>query len=97
VIKKIVNIFQNPKWKQEYAIEINNRFGMLANMDDEEDTDKNIDERLESTKTIIKETKQQLIEEDGSTETLRNKWYDEDCKIAIEEMKKMGDKRKMGT
>jgi hypothetical protein len=71
VIKKIVIIFQNPKWKQECAIEINNRFGMLANMDDdvddEEDTDKNIDERLESTKTIIKETKQQLIEEDGSS------------------------------
>jgi hypothetical protein len=72
--KKIVNIFQNPKWKQEYAIEINNRFEMLANMDDEDDTDKTIDEKLESIKTIIEETKQQLIEKDGSMETVRNKW-----------------------
>jgi len=30
--RKIVNIFQNPKWKQEYAIEINNRFEILENM-----------------------------------------------------------------
>jgi hypothetical protein len=28
----MVNIFQNPKWKQEYAIEINNRFEILENM-----------------------------------------------------------------
>jgi hypothetical protein len=40
-----VNVFQNPKWKQEYAIEINNRFAILANMDDEDDTDKIIDEK----------------------------------------------------
>jgi hypothetical protein len=26
-----------------------------------------------------------IIEKDGSTETLRNKWYEEECKIAIEE------------
>jgi hypothetical protein len=25
-------------------------------------------------------------------EAVRNKWYDEECKIAIEAMKKMGDK-----
>jgi hypothetical protein len=34
-----VNIFQNPKWKQEYAIEINNRFEILENMDDEDNID----------------------------------------------------------
>jgi hypothetical protein len=46
--RKIVNIFQNPKWKQEYAIEINNKFEILANIDDEDDTDRTIDEKLES-------------------------------------------------
>ena len=39
-------------------------------------------------KTIIKGTKQPLIEKDESMETLKNKWYNEECKIAIEEMKK---------
>jgi hypothetical protein len=74
--RKIVNIFQNPKWKQEYTIEINNRFGILANVDDKDGTDKTIDEKWESIKTMIKEIKQQLMDKDGSTETLRNKWYD---------------------
>jgi len=32
--RKMVNIFQNPKWKQEYAIEINNKFEILENLDD---------------------------------------------------------------
>jgi hypothetical protein len=27
--RKVVNIFQNPKWEQEYATEINNRFEIL--------------------------------------------------------------------
>jgi hypothetical protein len=62
-----VNIFQNPKQKQEYDIEINNNFGILTNMDDEVDTDRTIDEKWESIKTIIKETKQQLIGKNGST------------------------------
>ena len=35
----MVNIFQNPKWKQEYAIEINNRFEKLENLDDEDSID----------------------------------------------------------
>ena len=61
-------------------------------MEDEDDTDKSIDEKWESIKTIIKETKQQLIEKDGSTEPVRNKWYDEECKIAIEEMKNAREK-----
>jgi len=32
-------------------------------------------------KTIIKETKQQLIGKDESTETLKNRWYDEECNM----------------
>ena len=27
--RKIVNIFQNSKWNQEYSIELNNRFKIL--------------------------------------------------------------------
>jgi len=38
-------------------------------------------------KTIIKETKQQLKEKDEGTETLKNRQNDDECKIAIEEMK----------
>ena len=38
-------------------------------------------------KQEFKETKQQLIEKDEGTETFKNKWYDEECKFAIEEMK----------
>jgi len=72
-----VNIFQN----SEYATEINNRFEILANMEDKDDADKPIDEKWESIKTIIKETKQQLIEKNGSRETLRNKWI---CNIRID-------------
>jgi hypothetical protein len=30
---KMVNIFQNPKWKHEYAIEINEKFEILENLD----------------------------------------------------------------
>jgi hypothetical protein len=40
-----VNSFKNPKWKQEYTVEINNRFEILENMDDEDDTDSTIDEK----------------------------------------------------
>ena len=32
----MVNIFQYPKCKQEYAIEINNKFEILENLDDED-------------------------------------------------------------
>jgi len=32
--RKMVNIFQNPKWKQEYVIVINNKFEILENLDD---------------------------------------------------------------
>jgi len=80
-----VNIFKNSKWKQEYAIELNNRFKILENMEDDNNDD-NINENWEN-RTIIKETKQKLIEKDDSIEMLNNRWYDEECKTAIEEMK----------
>jgi len=41
----------------------------LKNMEDEDNIDNNINEKLENIKTIIKETKQQLIEKEGSAET----------------------------
>ena len=88
----MVNIFQNPKWKQEYAIEINNKFEILENVDDEDSIDNDFKEKGENIKTRIKETKQQLIEKGEDTETFKNKWYDEEYKLAIEEMKKAGEK-----
>ena len=42
----MVNIFQNSKWEQEYAIEINNRFEILENMEDEDSSDSNINENV---------------------------------------------------
>jgi hypothetical protein len=85
---KMANIFQNPKWKQEYAIEINNKFEILENLDNKDSIGNGINEKWENIKTRIKETKQQLTEKDKGTETFKNKWYDEECKFAIEEMKK---------
>jgi hypothetical protein len=81
--RKMVSILQNPKWKKEYAIEINNKFQIPENLDDE-DIDNYINEKWENIKTTIKETKQQLTEKDEGTETFKNKWYDEECKCAIE-------------
>jgi len=46
-----VNIFQNSKWKQEYAVELNNRFKMMENMEDEDHIDNNINKKLENIKT----------------------------------------------
>jgi len=43
-------------------------------------------------KQEFKETKQQLIETDEGTDTFKNKWYNEECKLAIEEMKKAREK-----
>jgi len=63
--RKIVNIFQNSKWKQEYVIELSKRFKIMENMED------NINEKWENIKTIIKDTIQRLIEKDESTETLK--------------------------
>ena len=39
-------------------------------MEDEDNIENNINEKCQNIKTIIKETKQQLIEKDKSTETL---------------------------
>jgi len=41
----MVNIFQNPKWKQECAIEVNNKFEILENLGDEDSIDNNINEK----------------------------------------------------
>jgi len=57
-------------------------------MEDEDNIDNNINEKLENIKIINKEAKQQQTENNESTETLKNRWYDEECKIAIAEMKK---------
>jgi len=61
-------------------------------LDDEDTIDNNINEIWENIKTIIKEIKQQLIEKDEGTETFKNKWYEEECKFSIEEMKKAREK-----
>ena len=45
--RKMVNIFQNLKWKQEYAIEIYNKFEILENFNDEDSIDNNINEKWE--------------------------------------------------
>jgi len=84
----MVSIFQNPKWKQEYAIEINNKFEILENLVDENSIDNTMNEKWEKIKTIIKETKQRFVEKDEGKETFNNKWYNEECKFALEEMKK---------
>jgi len=42
-VKKIKNIFQNAKWKQEYAMELKSGFEILENMEDD-----NIDNRRRS-------------------------------------------------
>jgi len=70
--RKMVNIFQNPKWKQEYAIEINNKFEVLENLGNEDSIYNNINEKWENIKTIIKETIQQLTEKDEGTETFKS-------------------------
>jgi hypothetical protein len=54
--------------------------------------DNNINEKWENVKIIIRGTKQQIIERDKGTGTFKNKWYDEECKFAIEEMKKAREK-----
>jgi len=75
-----------------YAMEINNKFELLENLDNEGSINNNVNEKWENIKTIIKETKQQLIEKDEGTETFKNKVYEEECKFAIEEMKKAREK-----
>jgi len=67
-------------------------FEILENLDEEDSIDNNINEKWVNITTIIMETKQQLIEKDEGTKTTKNKWYDKECKIAIEEMKKAREK-----
>jgi len=61
-------------------------------LDDEDSTDNDINEKWENIKTRIKETKQQLIEKDEDRETFKNIRYNEECKFAIEEIKKAREK-----
>ena len=44
--RKMVNIFENSKWKQEYAMEINNECEILENLDNENSIDNNINEKM---------------------------------------------------
>jgi hypothetical protein len=68
----MLNIFQNPNWKQEYAIEINIKFEILENLDSGDSIDNNINEKWKNIKTIIKTTTQQLTEKDEGTETFKS-------------------------
>ena len=97
----MVNIFQNSKWKQEYSVELNSRFEMLESMKNEDNIDNNINEKWENIKIIIKKTKQQLVEKDESTETLKKKKMIQlgmqNCTRRNEETKrKVVNKRKKG-
>ena len=56
-------------------------------MEDNDNIDNNINQKWENIKTIIKETKQELIKKNENKETLKNRWYDEECKIEKDEMK----------
>jgi len=47
-------------------------FEILENKEDDDNIDNNINEKWENIKTIIQETKQQLIERDESKEALKN-------------------------
>jgi hypothetical protein len=55
-----MNIFQNPEWKKEYATEINNKFEIFENLDDEDSMDNNINEKWKNIKTIMKELNSSL-------------------------------------
>ena len=68
---KTVNIFQNSKWKQKYFIELNNSFEILENTEDSDNFHNDINGKWENIKMINKETKQQLIEKDENTESLK--------------------------
>jgi len=45
-----VSIFKHSKWKQEYAIKLNNMFEILENMEDEDNIDNNINENGKTLK-----------------------------------------------
>jgi len=48
--RKFVNIFQNSMWKQEYALERDNRFEMLESREDEDNIDNNNSENGKTLK-----------------------------------------------
>jgi len=56
-------------------------------MENEDNSDNNINEKWGNIKTKIKESKQQLTEKVESTETFKNTMHDEECKTEIEEIK----------
>ena len=60
--RKMVNIFQNPKWKQQYAIEINTNFEMLENINTKDSINNNIHEKWENIKTTISLQKRMLVQ-----------------------------------
>jgi hypothetical protein len=43
--RKVVNIFQNSKWKEKYSIEVNSRFEISDNLEDEDNIYYNINEK----------------------------------------------------
>ena len=47
-------------------------------MEEEDNSDNNMNEKWENVTIITKETKQQLIEKDESTETFKNGLFDEE-------------------
>ena len=60
----------------------------MENIEDEDNIDNDMNKKWENIKTITKGKKQQLIEKDKSSETLKNRCYNEEWKIAKEGMKK---------
>jgi len=52
--EKLWIFFKNSNWKQEFTIELNNKFKLLENMEDEDNMDNNINEKWENIKTVIK-------------------------------------------
>ena len=64
---------------------------MMENMEDEDHIDNNINKKLENIKTN-QGNKTTANRKGWNRETLKNRWYDEECKIAIEEIKKTREK-----
>ena len=41
-----IKLLCKSRWKQEYVIELNNRFKILGNMEDEDNMDNNINDKM---------------------------------------------------
>jgi hypothetical protein len=61
--------FSKLKLSEDCVLELNNSFEILENVENVDNIDNNIKEKWENIKTIAKETKHQLIENDENTET----------------------------